>query len=239
MGVNYNPKIVTDGLLLCLDAANKRSYPGSGNAWYDLSGNNYHMSLKNSPSFTTFNGAACFDLDGSNDYGDCDGTVSGSRRASVDNLGVGGTNEKTVVCVAMIDDGVGSNQQGLFNLGDIGVTGRHYCLRLNSDFAKFRGQFWGNPDYDFDYDGRAIWTMYSVVYGSDKIGKTYGNDGVLLGNDGETYDLVTAGNGSFEMGRYRSHYCGGKISQYLVYNRGLSPQEIKQNYLATKGRYKQ
>ena len=204
----------------------------------DLSGNNYHMSLKNSPSFTTFNGAACFDLDGSNDHGLCDGTISGSREGTVANLGVSGTNEKTVVCVAVIDDGVGGTSQGLFDLGNSGAAGRHYCLRLNGSYTSYRAQFWSTPDYDFTYDGRAIWTMFSVVYGSDKIGKTYGNDGVLLGNDGGAYDLATAGDRPFAMGRYQtSNYFGGKISQYLVYNRGLSPQEIKQNYHATVGRY--
>ena len=196
------------------------------------------MSLKNSPSFTTFNGAACFDLDGSNDYGSCDGTISGSTSATVSNLGVGGTNEKTVVCVAVIDDSVGSSQGGLFDLGNAGSSGRHYCLRLNSNFARFRAQFWSTPDYDFNYDGRAIWTMYSVVYGSDKIGKTYGNDGVLLGNDGGAYDLNTSGSREFEMGRYNGgSYFGGKVSQYLVYNRGLTPEEIQQNYRAVRGRY--
>ena len=238
MACNAGPDIIEDGLLISLDASNPRSYPGSGNEWYDLSGNNYHMSLKNSPSFTTFNGAACFDLDGSDDYGLCDGTISGSRSATVANLGVGGTNEKTVVCVAVIDDGVGNSSQGLFDLGNSGAAGQHYCLRLFNSYTRFRAQFWSTPDYDFIYDGRATWTMFSVVYGSDKIGKTYGNDGVLLGNDGGAYDLATAGDRPFEMGRYQGgNYFGGKISQYLVYNRGLSPQEIKQNYHATIGRY--
>jgi hypothetical protein len=39
VGVNYNSKIVTDGLILCLDAGNPKSYPGTGNTWFDLSGN--------------------------------------------------------------------------------------------------------------------------------------------------------------------------------------------------------
>ena len=38
MGTNYNPQIVTSGLVLALDAANPKSYPGSGTAWNDLSG---------------------------------------------------------------------------------------------------------------------------------------------------------------------------------------------------------
>ena len=40
MGTIYGPNFVTDGLVLCLDAANTRSYPGSGSTWTDLSGNN-------------------------------------------------------------------------------------------------------------------------------------------------------------------------------------------------------
>jgi hypothetical protein len=39
MGLGHNPKIATDGLVLCLDAANQKSYPGSGTVWGDLSGN--------------------------------------------------------------------------------------------------------------------------------------------------------------------------------------------------------
>ena len=32
-----------------LDASNSNSYPGSGNTWYDLSGNNYHGTLNGAP----------------------------------------------------------------------------------------------------------------------------------------------------------------------------------------------
>jgi len=39
MALAHNPSIVTSGLVLCLDAANKRSYPGSGTSWLDVSGN--------------------------------------------------------------------------------------------------------------------------------------------------------------------------------------------------------
>lgn len=57
MGVGYNPKIVTDGLIMCLDAANKKSYSGSGTIWRDLSGRNNNGIIVNSPSFinNTFN----------------------------------------------------------------------------------------------------------------------------------------------------------------------------------------
>ena len=63
----YGPKIVTSGLVLCLDAANKRSYPGTGTTWTDLSGNSNNGTLTNGPTFSAGNqGSIVFD--GTNDY---------------------------------------------------------------------------------------------------------------------------------------------------------------------------
>ena len=62
MAYRNGPKIVTDGLVLCLDAAIGKSYPGSGNTWYDLSGNGNNCTLYNSPSFLNDN-IGCLDFD--------------------------------------------------------------------------------------------------------------------------------------------------------------------------------
>ena len=51
MANQYGPRIVTDNLVLCLDASDKNSYSGSGPTWYDLSGNNYNATIYNSPNF--------------------------------------------------------------------------------------------------------------------------------------------------------------------------------------------
>jgi hypothetical protein len=45
MAISYNPRIVTDGLVLALDAGNPKSYPGSGTTWTDLSGNGNNGTL--------------------------------------------------------------------------------------------------------------------------------------------------------------------------------------------------
>jgi hypothetical protein len=47
------PNIVTNGLVLALDAANTKSYPGSGTSWTDLSGNGWEGSLIGSASFSS------------------------------------------------------------------------------------------------------------------------------------------------------------------------------------------
>ena len=67
MSTRYNPSIVRDSLLLYLDAANTKSYPGSGTTWYDLSGNNKNPTLTNGPTFNSDNLGSIV-LDGTNDY---------------------------------------------------------------------------------------------------------------------------------------------------------------------------
>jgi len=67
MGVHNGAIIPQNGLQLLLDAANTKSYPGSGTTWTDLSGNGNTGTLTNSPTFTTDNGGA-IRFDGTNDY---------------------------------------------------------------------------------------------------------------------------------------------------------------------------
>ena len=66
MGFSRGPNIVRDGLVLALDAASSRSYPGSGTTWTDLTGNGYNSTLNNSP---TYNSSGFLSFDGVNDYG--------------------------------------------------------------------------------------------------------------------------------------------------------------------------
>ena len=53
MGLAHNPKIVTDGLVLCLDAANPKSYPGSGSTWKDISGNGHDATIVGTNQFVS------------------------------------------------------------------------------------------------------------------------------------------------------------------------------------------
>lgn len=67
MGISGGPYIVRDSsLVLELDAADKNSYPGSGTAWSDLSGNNNTGTLTNGPTFNGLNGGSIV-FDGTND----------------------------------------------------------------------------------------------------------------------------------------------------------------------------
>tara|TARA_R100001369_G_C3241044_1_gene154134 strand:+ start:71 stop:667 length:597 start_codon:yes stop_codon:yes gene_type:complete len=69
MGTFGGPDIITDGLVLSLDAASTRSYPGSGSTWSDLSGNGHDFTIE--ATGFTYNAGGWFDMaDGGMTNGD-------------------------------------------------------------------------------------------------------------------------------------------------------------------------
>ena len=68
MGVKAGPRIAKDSLLIHLDASVLRSYSGSGNTWLDLSGNNNHGYLVNTPTFNSSGPASNFSFNGTDEY---------------------------------------------------------------------------------------------------------------------------------------------------------------------------
>ena len=82
MSVSNNPSIISNGLVLALDAADKNSYPGSGTAWTDLSGNGNNGTLINGPTFNTGSlGNIVFD--GVDDYGTTLLTRTGTNNTTI------------------------------------------------------------------------------------------------------------------------------------------------------------
>lgn len=75
MAYRNGPKIITDGLVLCLDAAGTKSYPGNGTTWTDLSGNGNNGTLINGPTFSSDNGGSLV-FDGSNEWVACSASLS-------------------------------------------------------------------------------------------------------------------------------------------------------------------
>lgn len=67
MALRHSPLVATNGLVLYLDAANRKSYPGTGITWTDLLQNGVNGTLTNGPTFTSTNGGAIV-FDGVDDY---------------------------------------------------------------------------------------------------------------------------------------------------------------------------
>ena len=225
MGLGHSPRIVTDGLVLCLDAANKRSYGGSGTTWTDLKGSN-NGTLTNEPTFNTGNGGSIV-FDGSDDYINCGNSSSLSIASSV---GV-----SVSVWVKTTDTAgvfIGKRDSGSPNTG--------WVLYISGGKARFLHQDTSltYATSSTDVNG-GLW--HNIVGMRDQSGypKIYFN-GTLeeTGTTARSGSLVTSSNLYIadQFGN-EANCISAEISNISIYNRALTADEVRQNYLATKERY--
>jgi hypothetical protein len=223
MALSHAPQIVSDGLIIYLDANNTSSYAGTGSTWYDLSGNSRHASLISSPSYEGFGRGKYLSFDGSTNYATIPYTITDnlitvsfwyyskifSANSSLDALisnftfGISGfdvrLNSSTTINLAIVIDG----SQSLVNIGTISNNTWYHIA--------------------FTYDGATIKTYLDAVFKSSTnvIGTRANGTQICIGTS------------AFDTNRRAT--CG--VPQVMIYNRALSDTEILQNYNATKGRY--
>jgi|TARA_B100001094_G_C17937833_1_gene673994 hypothetical protein len=239
MGVIYNPKIVTDGLVLCLDAGNKRSYPGAGTTWTDLRGGN-NGALANDASFNSANGGGIV-LDGTNDYieiQDLEETnttnVSFSVGLKLDNLSSDydiiskGQHQQYRPILCFFDRGVGSPA----NVG-AGNTNAISCLTYDGDT-----QIWVSTSSNI-MSADEIFILDITIDASAGTLSLYKNGTFLNSYTNSNYDGMQNTANNFRLGAdiNTSKDLPGTFYFFRIYNRALTADEILQNYNATKGRY--
>ena len=219
MGIAYNPRTVTDGLVLALDAGNTKSYPGSGTTWTDLSGRGNNGALTNGPTYSSSNGGS-ISFDGSNDEVICTnntsvqitvGTISAWFNANNGNTGINGIIAK-------------QNAWGLFVYNDELIT---YSWGTSS--RRLTGIDVGNGAWN-----NAVMTFTETVGSPSNNAKVYLNGDLVL----TTTVKHSNQTATLQIGEANAvQHFSGKIAQASVYNRVLTADEVRQNYEATKGRY--
>jgi hypothetical protein len=230
MGVTYNPRIVTDGLVLCLDAANIKSYPGSGTTWTDLSGNGNNGTLTNGPTYSSNNSGSIV-FDGVDDY------------VNAGNLGSFFT--QGTISYWMNSSAV-ENYRNPFHTHYLG-SNRGIRFEQYSSANPFGGfnAIIGNDSGDnsvYDYSPGDILTA-NIWYNVVLVWNTSSNNvvgylnSIQKFNASHTLWATTLPSISIGVGFDSSRYFRGIISNTTIYNRALSATEIQQNFNATRGRY--
>ncbi len=216
MACNYQGKIVTNGLVLCLDAADKKSYPGTGTVWLDRSGNNNHGTLTNGPTFSSANGGSLV-FDGSNDYINLPYTLLSESQDFTVNIWIKQNNQNYGTIFGNYPAG---NLQLFYGNTFIGM----YLDNNTAYVANPATEFTTNPVF---FTAQRIAGNETRVYLNNILKKT--------GSSTSTIGSVS----NFKIGTSTSvgEPYNGNISQISVYNRALTPQEIKQNFNATRGRF--
>ena len=223
MATNYNPSIVTDGLVLCLDAANTKSYPGSGTTWTDVSGKGYDGTLTNGPTFSSNYGGNIV-LDGSNDF------VTGVHNSEL-NL----RNDVTVECWFRRTGGT-SNWVRILGKGN--SSNRTYGLWYHVNSNYFLYQRYGPSNINVMPTISVVLNeWYHMVGTSSGSTHTLYLNGVKVGT-GSLSQTFHSSTDPYKVGSFDGSYHHiGDVSNCRIYNRGLSEAEVKQNYNANKGRF--
>jgi len=235
MSGKSGPDIVENGLVLCLDAANKFSYPGTGTTWTDLSGNSNNGTLTNGPTFSAGNmGSILFD--GTNDY-------------AYQSLFANAITTTLTFDVWVKFSDAGSSGRYIMSLGrDTGFNGGIALLAYGFSSAS-SGQiiFEFGSGYGRVSSGIVpslnIWYYLTVT--TDGTNTRFYVNSVLANTSSQTPGAVESSPG-LSIGSYLNsstpptpgtYFFNGNISSVKIYNRALSAIEILQNYNATKSRF--
>jgi hypothetical protein len=227
------PNIITDGLVLNLDAGNIKSYPGTGTTWTDTSGNGNNGTLINGPTFSTGSGGGIV-FDGLNDLIFLPFILDTSTNFTVD---------VTAKCSNMIQELSPPNRQTIWSFTADGKNGFEILdLEIwNDGVTSINGN---GTSYTGSLNGsfRPVNSNNIKNYVLSKTGSTQSwyIDSTFKTNVTQTYStssqyfkLGSRGAGSTSTGQQWN----GLIYSVKIYNRALTASEIQQNYNATKARF--
>ena len=235
MSLSHSPLIVRDGLVLCLDAANPRSYPKSGTTWSDLKGSN-NGTLTNGPTFDADDkGSIVFD--GSNDY-----VAFSSSLSSVSNVTVQGwIKAHSFNRDAILSYAHPASRSSWLRFAVRTISGTTGKIAIGGQFGGTSHELTGGSTLQQNVYYNVCFTANGSSW-SCFINSEEENLSVLAGSN-NGYDFSYSGLSVLTVGNLDRATVGsidnfdGNISNISLYNRALTASEVLQNYNATRGRY--
>lgn len=215
MATTFNSTITRTGLVACFDAANRKSYPGTGSIWYDLSGNAYNATFSILPAYSTLN----------NGYF----TFTGTQTATFLNPLVEQTQlfqNWTVSAWLSIDD---TANQTLLNLN----SGIYPSYGTNNSLLYLNAG--ANDYYTYGGDIGALgWRYVTFRFRNSDGYRTIYSNAVNISTGGPNNTSTPAGNpGTLTLGSNLR----GNLATLEIYNRVLTDTEVTANFNADRGRF--
>ena len=232
--------IVTNGLVLNVDAGFTPSYPTTGTTWYDVSSNGYNGALTNGPAFSSANNGS-ISLDGVDDY------VNIGNQANLQM----GTGDFTVCLWIKINNPPISSLNILIWSKNAPAAAAGYGIGFFYGGGNSNKLLWGTANGSTAVEILSqnafpellgAWGHIVMVRqnGSTNNGCFYINNqyqpiasSATMINVNTNTDMVI-GNTS---DRYGSYWTKGNYAIAQIYNRALSASEVSQNYNAQKSRF--
>lgn len=232
----YYPRIVTDGMALCLDTGNRESYTSGSFVWRDLSINNKNGALSGSPGYNASNlGSIVFNgIDVISTSGALPGSFA-TFTVSVWFFPLTFTNWQNVLDCNYAYNGTTGNIGPRFEIDSSGAGSWAYSDITNDNnrfYMHSSGQMqlnqWNNSTITYDgsnsfiyYNGSSTGTVRTAGSGGAPTGFIGSMNNVYIGRG---FSLAT-------------RFFNGRVSHVTIYNRSLSAGEVSQNFSATRGRF--
>jgi hypothetical protein len=231
---SVQPRLVTNGLVMCLDAGNRESYVSGSSTIFDLSGNGYNGTLTNGPTFNSSNNGGIV-FDGTNDYISC-GNLSTLNNMSISMWvkvlsNAGNYKAFAGASGAGIDYNSGfnidmqSSSQTSFNR--CSIEGGFLAAGGGTNFMTTSVPFgdWANICFSISATYIQFYLNGSAQFGTARLNNassTIGMNNLVVG--ARPYNLPNTS-------------VNANIASTAIYNRAVTAEEVRQNYNALKGRF--
>jgi hypothetical protein len=216
-------RIVTDGLVLSLDAGDRNSYPGTGTTWFDLSGNNNNATLGSSIQMSSlYGGGLVFSNSTTTPNMTITGNVSFSYTAW------------TYEIIFVMTNIPSNDPTGIFGITDGSVTSNGF--RSAGSYAQFSA---GGAWVSAQINNISGFTLAHRIITKNSTSLAQYNNGILY-NTG----IIGSGTGTITSYSINCNGClsannsgDGTVFLLRIYNRELLSNEITQNYNSLKSRF--
>jgi hypothetical protein len=233
------PNVVTDGLVLALDAANPKSYVSGSAIWNDLSGNENHVTASGGPIYNSTTGSTSnFYFNGGSNFTIASNVINGISNYSTEFTISSFFMYASTSSYTAIFEKQNAAGQGIPRLdwGGYSISNSNvYFSTYNSSSISVRDTVINTSSFPIPFNQNQ-WYQYTTTNSSagGGTGNIYVNGVLLL-----TYSFLATfpdNTQTIGIGGYNRKF-KGNISTFQMYNRALSSQEVLQNYNALKSRF--
>lgn len=231
MGFYRGPQISADELVVVLDAASPRSYPGSGTVWYNigpLGGYVEAPSPTAMPGLTTLGGATCFNFNAVGMYFINNNFFSSAFPSDRTNLTISAWIYPAVSEVTAGDRGniVRAN------------NGNAWYMSWNKSNQKLSNYWYGKVSEGYHESGAAMtrgtWNNVVAAWNPNSLAQYLNGTKTTASTSGTTANQTSGIQIGWEGD---SRQFSGGIAAIHIYSRALSDEEVTSNYNMQKSRF--
>jgi hypothetical protein len=247
MSYYSGPKTVTDGLVMYLDAANPKSYPGSGTSWRDLSGNGNDGTISSGEFVSSGPGSYLRNSGNTSNFF----IVTVPHSTTLNNTlttTTGGWTIEEIIWTNSVTypeaDGGSVASDAAYGSGATGFDWNHGITNTSFKFGQSSNSGGGYEDnvtitVNSPYDSLNTWRVRTMVWNRGSNTNYLYINGVLIGTAAtpNTANTSIYDGGGIIFGSLYGWKHFGRRASIKIYNRALPESEILQNFGSIKSKF--